>query len=216
MLQYRILGLVSEKRGQGVGGSGTLEFVEGLDGLVDVGFGIAEVVVGENAVSRLVEDVGHSAGEQSKGGLGDTKIASNGIALVGEDAKGEPLLLCELLLGFDALTGDSDDLGSVGLADLVDTGVEALGLLGASGGGVAGVEVDDKGLLEGGSLDCLSVLVNERKVGGGLTDGQVEGRRRGVGGLCHKGIGGSHEAPGGDNSGNELHGGFFGVGDDGN
>lgn len=140
-----------------------------------MGFGVTEIAVGKDAFSLLVENVCDATGEESKGCLGDTEIGPDGIPLVGEDAKGESLLLGEFLLGFDALSRNSDNIGSVGLADLVDAFVEAIGLLGASGGRVGGVKVDNQRLLERGSLDGLSVLVGQRKVGGGLTDGEVEG-----------------------------------------
>merc|ERR1719343_1675633 len=201
---------LTKEGGERVGRSGSLELLEGLDGFVDVGFGVAEVVVGEDAVSVLVQNIGDAARKQTKGGLGDPKVGAGGIALVGQNAKGESLLLGELLLGLDALSGDPDDLGPELLADLVDAGVESLGLLGAAGGGVGGIKIDHQGLLEGRPGDGLSVLVDQAEVGGGLADGQVEGRGRGGGGsgLGHKGVGGGREAGGGDEGGNKLHGGY--------
>ena len=185
-----------------------LELFKGFDSLFNVGFGIAEVLVGKNAVSLLVQDVGDTSWEQSKAGLWYTKVGTDLVTLIGQNGEGKSHFGSKGLLGFDALSGDSNDIGSVGLADLIDAVVEGAGLDGASRTGIGGGEINNKRLLDGGTGDGLAILVDKGKVWGGLADSKVESRRRSSSRLGHKGVGRSHEAGSGDNGRNELHGGI--------
>ena len=198
---------LSKDRGKGVGRSGSLDLFEGLDGLVNVGFGIAEVLVGKDTVSLLVENVGNTSGEEPESGLGDAKVGTDLIALVGQNTKGQSHFGSKRLLGLNALSGDSNNIGTVCLADLINAVVEGSGLYGAAGTRIGGIKVDHQWLFDGRSFNRLAVLVDQGKVGSCLADGKVEGRGGGSGRLGHESVGGSHEAGGRDDSGNKLHGG---------
>ena len=113
-------------------GAGCLELGKGILGNINVLGGIGQVVKDLDAGSGLVQDVGDASGQESKGGLGDTKLLANGVSLVGEDREVESELGGEGLLGFNVLSRDSNQLGSEGLANVLDFLVEALGLGGAA------------------------------------------------------------------------------------
>mmetsp|Transcript_44793 Transcript_44793/g.136730 ORF Transcript_44793/g.136730 Transcript_44793/m.136730 type:complete len:245 (-) Transcript_44793:191-925(-) len=173
-----IKNLSVEESGERVGWSGLgggLELGEGILGGVDVRRRVGEVVVHRHARAVLIQDVRDPPGEQSPRGLGHAERLPDLVPLVGEDGKVEPELGRELLLRFGPLAGHADHVGAEFLPDGQNVLVEALGLDGASGGGIGGVEVYDEGLVDGGAGDGLAVLIGEAEVGGGLSHGEVEG-----------------------------------------
>ena len=77
--------------------------------------GIGKVVVDADALSVLVEDVRHTAGEETEGGLGDLEGLADLIALIGKDGEVEAKLGGELLLRFNILSRDANDICMFGV-----------------------------------------------------------------------------------------------------
>ena len=77
--------------------------------------GIGEVVVDTDALAVLVEDVGHTAGKEAKGSLGDLEGLADLIALIGKDGEVEAKLGGELLLRFNILSRDANDICMFGV-----------------------------------------------------------------------------------------------------
>lgn len=76
--------------------------------------GIGEVVVDADALTVLVEDVGHTAGKEAEGSLGDLEGLADLIALIGKDGEVEAKLRGELLLRFNVLARDANDICMIG------------------------------------------------------------------------------------------------------
>ena len=162
---------------------------------------IGEVIVNASAFAVLVEHIGHAAGKETKGGLGNTERLAHLVSLVGEDAEVQTELRRKLLLALGALSGDTDDVGLELLADVLNVLVETLGLDSAPGSGVCRIKVDNEGLLVLGAGEGLAVLVDEGEVGRSLSNGKVEGGVAGDG----SGRGERRGGPAGEEKGGGLH-----------
>lgn len=105
-----ITNLFVEEGGKGVGGGGGLDLFEGVLGSIDVASGIGKVVVDADALTVLVEDVGHTAGKETEGGLGDLEGLADLIPLIGKDGEVEAKLRGELLLRLNILSRDANNI----------------------------------------------------------------------------------------------------------
>jgi hypothetical protein len=153
---------------------GRLDFGQRFNSFVDVRCGISEFVVNHLADSVLVQDIGDTTREQAKGSTRDAELLSYGVAFIGQDGKAQAKLFSELLLGFGTLSRDSDDFSAECLSDFLDSFIESLGLDSASWRGVSGVEVDDKGLLDGRAGHCLAILVLQGEIRSSFSNSKVE------------------------------------------
>ena len=72
--------------------------------------GIGKVVVDTDALAVLVEDVGHTAGKEAEGSLGDLEGLADLIALIGKDGEVEAKLGGELLLRLNILSRDANNI----------------------------------------------------------------------------------------------------------